>query len=150
MEADLFTHLAIHQTKLFLGHLRNCDETGDMLLNKLEYTQQISGLLHPILLKQTLEKFLVWTPKTWISDFKKVLHAFGGEVRINNVWVPTLQRTHDISLIDYFSHQINDADTLKIINNCRIYLQIFTLADMTSADGTKLQNAFSPGSPIQQ
>ena len=42
-EKELFLQLAIQQTKMFLGYLRNEDETGNMLTSKLELTQLISG-----------------------------------------------------------------------------------------------------------
>ena len=35
-ERDLFCQLAMDQTKIFLGHIRNKDETGDLLLTNLE------------------------------------------------------------------------------------------------------------------
>lgn len=112
-----------------------------MILNELEYTKQISGLVHPILHTQTTDKLLTWTSKTWITDFKTVLTAFDGEAWMTNVWVPVLHSNYVISIMDHFTQYIEDKDTLKIISNCRLYLQIFTLSEMTSAGGTKIQNA---------
>ena len=37
--------------------------------------------------------------------------------------------------MEYFSSHIDDKDTLCLLNNCRLYLQIFTLADITSTNG---------------
>ena len=47
-------HMETLQTKLLLGHLRNGDETGQLLLADLEYTQIISGLEHSILHKKNI------------------------------------------------------------------------------------------------
>ena len=80
----------------------------------------------------------VSAPNTWITDFKKVLHEYGGEVILEGSWTPTLQRKHDIALMEYFSAHIPDKETLQLLNNCRLYLQIFTLSDISSSDGTKL------------
>ena len=37
-EKDLYIQMIIQQTKLFLGHIRNNDETGKLLISELEYT----------------------------------------------------------------------------------------------------------------
>lgn len=72
VKKELCTHLAIQQTKLFLGHLGNQDDTANMLLGELDYTQQVSGLVHSILNKETSPKFINWMPNTWITDYKKI------------------------------------------------------------------------------
>merc|ERR1712183_568249 len=62
---DLYIQMIIQQTKLFLGHIRNKDETGRLLISKLEYTQLVSGIGQPILHNSTPTSFLQWTPTTW-------------------------------------------------------------------------------------
>ena len=134
---DLFIHLATQQTKIFLGYILNRDETGKLLPNKLEYTQQYSGYTHPILNRKTPTKFFNWTPDTWITNYKRILHILNGEMVVNNVWIPKLLCKKDVALMEYFSIHIEERATLKLINNCQMYLQIFTLAEMCSSDGTK-------------
>ena len=41
--------MTIQQTKLLLGHIKNDDETGKLLITNLEYTQLMSDLEYPIL-----------------------------------------------------------------------------------------------------
>ena len=48
-EKDRFIHMTIQQTKLLLGHIKNDDETGKLLITNLEYTQLMSDLEYPIL-----------------------------------------------------------------------------------------------------
>ena len=57
---------------------------------------------------------------------------------LENTWTPKLLRKHNISLMEFLSTRIKEKETLRIINNCQMYLQIFTLAEMCSTDGTKL------------
>ena len=134
-EKELYAQVAILQTKTFLGHIRNRDETGSMLLSELEYTQQISGLGQPILDEHTTLTFLKLTPSSWITNFKQTLQNFNGHVTLTNSWLPTTQCKHDVFLMEYFSSHIDEKDTLRLLNNCRLYLQIFTLADITSTNG---------------
>ena len=126
------------QTKLFLGHIRNKDETGDLLLTDLEFTQVHSGLEHSILHSHTPLTFLLWTEKTWMTDYKRILHHTQGEIKIDKQWLPSRQRKHDRFLMNAFSTFTSDKSLLQILNNCRLYLQIFTLSDITSSDGRTL------------
>ena len=137
-EKDLYFHMAALQTKLFLGHVRNQDETGSLLLTDLEFTQVHSGLEHSILHPKTSLHFLIWTEKTWMTDYKQILHHTQGEIKIDHQWLPSKQRKHDRFLMHAFSHHITDRALLKILNNCRLYLQIFTLSDITSGDGRSI------------
>ena len=121
-----------------MGHIRNKDDTGKLLLSELEYVQLISGMQYPILNKSTKTIFLKWTPSCWIANFKQILNHIDGETRIENQWQPSLQRKKDVFLMEAYAKFTNNINTLKILNNCRIHLKIITLSDITSADGTKL------------
>ena len=76
--------MVIQQTKLFIGHMRNGDETGKRLISVLEYTQTISGIDQPVLNKETPTHFLKWTPTTWITNYKKLLQSTQGAIHLNN------------------------------------------------------------------
>ena len=45
----------------------------------------------------------------------------------------------------FFSHTINNKGPLNIVNNCGFYLQIFTLVDITSTDGTRITECSTIG-----
>ena len=72
-----------------MGHIRNNNNTGKLLLSELEYIQLISG---PILNKSTKNNFLKWTPSCWITNFKQILNHIDSKTRIENQWQPSLQR----------------------------------------------------------
>ena len=84
-----------------MGHIRNNDDTGKLLLSELECVQLISGMQHPILNKSTKNTFLKWTPSCWITNFKLILNHIDGETKIENQWQPLLQRKKR-----YFSYGI--------------------------------------------
>ena len=130
--------MAILQTKLLVCHIRNSDETGKLLITDLEYTQLMSGLEHPILHQKTSLQLLIWTEHSWMTDYKKILQETQGEIKISNQWTPSKQRKHNKFLMLTFSQYTNDRESFRILNNCRLYLQIFTLADITSSEGTKI------------
>ena len=98
----LYNIMAINQIKLFIGHVRNNDDTGKLLISELEYVQLISGIQHPVLNKGTPTHFLKWTPQCWITNFKLILSHIEGETKIANQWTPSLQRKNDIFLMEAF------------------------------------------------
>ena len=130
--------MPINEIKLFIGHIRNKDDTGKLSLSELEYVQLISGMQCPILNKSTKNTFLKWTPSCWITNFKQILKHIDGETRIENQWQSSLQRKKDVFLMEPYAKFTKDINTLKILNNCRIHLKIITLSDIISADGKKL------------
>ena len=91
-EKQIYSIMAINQIKLFMGRIRNNDDTGKLLLSELEYVQLISEMQHPILNKSTKNIFLKWTPSCWITNFKQILNHIDGKTRIENQWQPSLQR----------------------------------------------------------
>jgi len=50
------------------------------------------------------------------------------------MWLPSHTRHGDIFLMDYFISQRWPHTVLKILNTCRLFLQVITLADIVSAD----------------
>ena len=105
--------MVIQQTKSFLGHIRNGDETGKLLLSALEYTQIVSGIEKPILHKESETYFLKWTPTTWITDYKKLIRSTQGAVHITNQWRPSLQQKRDKFLMEAFYIFTNDTKLSK-------------------------------------
>lgn len=130
--------MIIQQTKLLLGHIRNKDETGKLLISELEYTKIVSGIGKPILHKNTDIHFIQWTPPTWIKNYKKLLHSTKGTVHIANQCKPTTQRKMDIFLMDSFYEYTTDTNTPQLLNNCKLYLQALTLSDIASVGGKQI------------
>ena len=101
-EKKLYNIMAINQIKLFIGHVRNNDDTRKLLISELEYVQLISGIQYPVLNKGTPTHFLKWTPPCWITNFKLILTHNEGETKIANQWTPSLQRKNNIILMEAF------------------------------------------------
>lgn len=49
-----------------------------------------------------------------------------------------LPRENDIFLMDYFVRKHYKPNEMKQLNQCQIYLQVLTLTDICSADGTHI------------
>jgi hypothetical protein len=58
-------------------------------------------------------------------------------------------REHDLFLMDYFVEEGLSPKALGSLNRCRLYLQVITLVDITSADGTSIISDVFHGIPLQ-
>jgi hypothetical protein len=77
-----------------------------------------------------------WLESFWLIYLWYFLDKVKLAVTITNQWLPTLPRHADIALMDHFVHQGYKASQLTRLNRCHIYLQVITLTDIASADGT--------------
>ena len=73
-----------------------------------------------------------------MTNSKRILLDTNGEITINQQWLPSPQRKHDKFLMPTFYKFIPDKQSLIQLNNCRLYLQFFSISYLESVDGTKL------------
>ena len=138
-QPPLYTIQGSKQLQLLIGTIRNQDDTGDLARAPLEFEQQESGYITPILHADTSTEYQRWSPYTWISSIKQFLSTMKGTVQIFDQWCPTAQRQHDKSLMFAFQHKYGkQKKKLAQLNRCRIWLQVTTLSDVTASNGTSL------------
>ena len=92
----------------------------------------------------------LYTPPKYTSNFSfmdttnmdhrrlKLLHNTKGGITSHITWSPRKQRTRNIFIMEFLFTEIEDSEILTLINNWRLYLQIFTLAEMASSNGKRL------------
>jgi len=79
-----------------------------------------------------------WVTHLWQECSKQSIQLWAGT---GQTWIPTLQWEGDKYLKDHATKWYEQAD-LKKLNDCRIYLQITTLTDITSIDGRVILHAY--------
>ena len=60
---------------------------------------------------------------------------------------PTSPRRNDIPIMDFLVTKIQDKSTLSVLNHCRLFLHLFWLSDLVSADGELLDPSLIKGKP---
>jgi len=105
---------------------------------------QIQASLPNSILKDTQP--LPWLPHRWISNLREFLHSIEGKIVLENPWtIPKLQQ-YDTHIMDKFLQANVSPKDLQTLNNCRMYLQVTTLAEIATHDGTQiLVKAFQRG-----
>jgi hypothetical protein len=63
-------------------------------------------------------------------------------------WIPKLPREHDVFLMEIFQMHNFSSNQLRYLNHCRLFLQVITLSDITSADGQQILSNAMQGFPI--
>jgi len=130
----LYSIQSIGQLPLFVGHMRLRDKTCKLLRISLSYLQLTVGSTTSILnMPSTAYDSIVETG--WLKSFWTFLTRSGLSIQLTDQWLPSITREHDVVLMDHFIAQGYSASKLRLLNQCRLYLQVITLADITSADG---------------
>jgi len=69
-------------------------------------------------------------------------------LELSNQWIPSLARIGDMALMEHFVKAGYPAAQLTQLNRCRLYLQVITLADIVSADGSLILPEAFIGVPL--
>jgi citrate lyase beta subunit len=74
----------------------------------------------------------------WIDILKRFLHQDNATIITPHIRRPRLIRQNDQSIMSVACKHISNRATLILINNCRIWLQVTTLAEITNTNGTHI------------
>jgi hypothetical protein len=127
----LATVQGIDKLHLLLGHTRLEDDTGKLLQIDLSYVQLLSGASSLFLNKPYSD--YRWIEWGWVTSLWSFLEDTNFTFTYTSLWIPPIARDGDLCLMDYFISQRLPHRMLAILNLCRIYLQVITLADNSSA-----------------
>ena len=125
------------KSQKYIYHIRQMDKTGKLLKISSEFTQLQLGSATPFFsLPSKLWSHLV-TP-TWVTHLYQLLEHCSIEVTFPTFWCPQPSRLHDQNIMDIFFNITTDVTILAQLNACRLVLQVISLADITSLDGTMI------------
>jgi hypothetical protein len=144
---SLYFIQSIGQLTLFKGHIRGRDKSNKLLRISLSYLQLAVGSITSVLQLDAV-KYSAWMENTWLLSFWKFLSKINLKVQLQDQWLPSVTREHDIALMDFFITQGYKNSQLGRLNRCRIYLQVITLADITSASGSNIIPDILSGIPL--
>jgi hypothetical protein len=122
---------------MLFGHLRENNSAATLQLEM--------GLVTPILSSDYITYSLLclegWIKMTWkfLADSNITVKA--------KFWTPSLLRESDVSLIGFMAQHRDEFTRAQVlaINRCRVYLQVISIADMTSNDGQFIFKSYYPG-----
>ena len=105
-----------------------------MLIEK-DYVEMLIGLGHCPL--ENPERAAVdYVENSWILALAKFLQRCGGSILTNTKRVVEKQRDNDVFLMDH-AGMLSAGDRMKI-QECRLFLQVMTIGDISNVEGTYL------------
>lgn len=123
----------IDKLHLFLGHLRLHDDTGILIHIDLTYVQLILGM--PTLFLNLDPNKFIWMDKGWLTSLWEFIYAADLQIHYPEQWLPTQSRENVIFLMEWLLTKNLKANEIRLLNSCRLYLQVVTLSDIVSANG---------------
>ena len=141
---DIFTLQNQIQLDYLIKQLRWDKTVANDFLVTLDSVQLCSGLSSPILESTGLT--IDYLDASYIIDLRRRLAEMGGGLWIESAWSPQLQREGDASLMECFSHipGITRAK-LRRANAVRLYLRVFSVADIADIPGTHIRDGMLQG-----
>ena len=112
------------QIKVFLKLWRSPEsQAGKLLRVAYSWAQYSVGTGTPIM-QDTTAKWPHFESK-WLQLLRQYLRDIGGTIRVLDIFIPKLQRRHDLFLMDeVLSSKKFGSAAIKRINYCRLYLNV--------------------------
>ena len=80
---------------------------------------------------------------SWLTSTRTFLATIDGSLSIENIYCPTSNIRHDITLMDSF-HSLSGISRKRMqqLNRYRLFLQVHFLSEILTPDGLSLQPGF--------
>ena len=86
----------------------------------------------------------------WLRVLRDFLSTIQGRIRLDNPYIPSLQRVNDAHIMDLvLQSNLFTAEAICQINYCRLYMQAITISDITTASGTRLFDGINRGLDVE-
>ena len=136
---NTWTDQGIAQIQLLLGHLRQGQDIGQLLQVLMETLQMVIRSSLPFF-HYPIQQILKFCNRNWLLNVWEFLLSIQGKIHLENAWTLVPQCIHDVFLMDAVLDHIPSfpPKILKCFNACRIFLQVFTLADICDGSGRNI------------
>jgi hypothetical protein len=133
----LYTLQGIGQLKFLLGHLQAQDKTSKLILISHGYLQLVVGITENFL-NVSYAVYHHWACPSWLTSVWLFLCKLQLNITMVKAWLPPKPTGNDLNIMEYFVSQRFPPQQLIRLNRCQLYLQLLSLSDMVSANGSRL------------
>jgi ribonuclease HI len=135
---DLYTEQGVSHIHSYIRHTRANDTIGKMMKIALDQLQLTAGIGQHILQQPSHHDFS-YTGAQWMCALHLFLYKHNLAITTPNAYKPTTRRINDQLLIDVALAHFTKPEVISI-NQCRLYLRVETISDISTANGLQLQN----------
>jgi hypothetical protein len=132
---NLIYEQGIAYTIYVTKHIRHNTDTASTIIIILESYMLSTGTTNSPL--QDLTEY-PYVDSPWLQTLRSFLRQSNSTISIPQLSGPQLIRAHDQAIMSAITHLNFSNHQLRLINECRIWLQITTLAEITDIDGTNI------------
>lgn len=133
----LYTEQGLLHLKWLIFFARNMRQTSTLFNITLRHTQLEAGIGVSIM---KLNPKLSYLTESWLTHTISFLHQNEISLILTTEWIPPIQREHDLHIMDLMlDFQVTPKELLHI-NQCRLYLQVYLLSDIFTANGKEVDN----------
>lgn len=132
---DLPTMQGVAQLQLLLGHVNKQDRTGELIHIERDHLEVIIGV-GKCPLKDPHITQMDHAPRTWITSISEFLHRHDCVVELRHKKVVPLQRDQDKYIMQL---ALDGRFDLSLVQQCRLFLKVVTIADVINAAGDQLE-----------
>jgi hypothetical protein len=142
----LYTMQGEGQIMQFLKFWPTKTGTGKLLRGAVAWLQLHTGVGFSLL--DNVTTVIPHLATRWLPSLRTFLANINGTIQLNQTYVPPIQLVHDEYIMDtiLWSEAFTIAQT-KILNYCRLYLQVVTVLDICQANGTHVDAGYISGYP---
>ena len=130
----------VHHVSDIAEHLWKKDLTGKLLQCNLEQLQIEIDNNDPILASNITKKEHYLLTDLYVWSTWQFMSLENIQLEDNTPSIPLLQEKDQCLMTAFANNTKIPKSALQTLNKCRLYLQAFTLSDITSGDGTKIRD----------
>ena len=139
----LYTTQLYQHILVLLRHGHTDSLTGNLLRASIETLRlEIGSVRHPLTLPW--QKWGSLATPTWLTSTWQMLSEQQLGVTDTTQHPPAL-RSNDKAIMDFFVPTLSDRGVLRILNHCRLYLEIFWLSEVLDAKGDRIDPSILNG-----
>ena len=130
----------IEQLCLIIRHIRSDTEQGHLLTITLQWWQLLAGVSEPLWENPTLP--VTYLEPNWLTSVRSFLDQSQSYLHIQDTMTdfPSPTRTNDQCLMDVIIQlPLLTTTILKAFHQCRIYMQVTFLSEITTANGLRIE-----------
>jgi hypothetical protein len=138
----------MNQALSLMRHIRAQTTLGNQILIALGHYQLQSGLSQSVLIDTRL---LPHMNIPWFDTLRQYLKNINGNIKITDLWRPTLQRTNNCFLMEnILALKRFTTKELQLINACCMYYQVIRVSDIATSDGSRIPTNIILGKTSRQ
>ena len=143
----LYDEQGYGQVSTFLKFWRSPQtHPGEVLRIAVAWAQYCAGTSWPIL--ADTKTALPHLESSWLASMRQYLKGIGANLELDEAYLPGLQCTGDTYIMDaVLADPSFKPYQVRMVNYCRMYLRVVTLADIATAKGDAINPDMIQGSP---